>query len=365
MTVGTGVPPRGRSGIGVLISGRGSNLQSIIDATRSGALDATVAVVISNRAAAAGLDRARAAGIEALYLNPREYPDRDAYDRALAETLKARDVSLVCLAGFMRLVGQPLLDAFPNRILNIHPSLLPAFRGLDAQKQALEHGVKITGATVHIVNADLDAGPVVMQAAVPVLPTDTVDALAARILVEEHRIYPMAIAQMLSGTAHPPPGADPAIEALLRAIPFGRDEAIRIVALRAGSSDLTDRLRREFPNARLHTFAEPFDPASLAWWDAMFGADLVVAPFVMPKLTDPKKQYLYKAAADRLSSRGGLLVVDAVGHAENQLLHHMIWLRHAGFTQVDCGWRVDGVAVFGGFRPRAAAASAPQLQAGN
>jgi phosphoribosylglycinamide formyltransferase-1 len=179
--------------IGILISGRGSNLQSIIDAISAGDLEASIAVVISNRADAQGLDRARAAGIDALHLNPRDYADRDAYDRAIVDALTARGVALVCLAGFMRLVGQPLLDAFPQRILNIHPSLLPAFPGLDAQRQALEHGVHVTGATVHLVTSELDGGPIVLQAAVPVLPGDTVDTLSARVLVEEHRIYPEAI----------------------------------------------------------------------------------------------------------------------------------------------------------------------------
>ena len=185
--------------IAVLISGRGSNLQSIIDDIASRELDATIAVVISNRSDAPGLMRAREAGIEALCLSHRAYSSRDAYDDAIVELLKARQVTLVCLAGFMRLVGQPLLDAFPNRILNIHPSLLPAFPGLDAQRQALEHGVRITGATVHVVNSELDAGPIVLQAAVPVLEDDTVDTLSARILIEEHRIYPEAIRMMLSG----------------------------------------------------------------------------------------------------------------------------------------------------------------------
>jgi phosphoribosylglycinamide formyltransferase 1 len=179
--------------LAVLISGRGSNLQSIIDAITRGALDATIAVVVSNRADAAGLLRARAAGIETLVLSPREYAGRDAYDTALAETLRARDVALVCLAGFMRLVGKPLLDAFPNRILNIHPSLLPAFPGLDAQRQAIEHGVRVSGATVHLVTAQLDGGPIVLQSSVPVRDDDTAETLAARILIEEHRIYPEAI----------------------------------------------------------------------------------------------------------------------------------------------------------------------------
>ena len=185
--------------LAVLISGRGSNLQSIIDAIASGDLDATIAVVISNRADAAGLMRAKEAGIETLCLNPREYADRTAYDRAIVDALKARDVSLVCLAGFMRLVGAPLLEAFPGRILNIHPSLLPAFPGVDAQKQALDHGVKVSGATVHLVTAELDNGPIVVQSPVPVLDDDTHDTLAARILIEEHRLYPDAIRLVLDG----------------------------------------------------------------------------------------------------------------------------------------------------------------------
>ncbi len=364
--------------MGILISGRGSNLQAIIDAVHSGTLAADVAVVISNRREAPGLGRARAAGIEALYLNPREHSDRDSYDRAIAHALQARGVSLVCLAGFMRLVGPPLLEAFPGRILNIHPSLLPSFPGLDAQQQALEHGVKVSGATVHIVNAELDAGPIVMQAAVPILTGDTVESLAARILIEEHRIYPLAIAQMLGQPAvgsqqatvdslqrpvdYGQPFVGDAEAALVRAVPFASDAAFTVVQLHGREDALTKRLRDVFPRATVKTFGEDFDVSSLKWWDAMFGADLVVAAFVMPKLTDAKKQYLYKAAADRLSSRGGLLVAEAMGTSGNQLLHHMIWLRHAGFTEVDCRWVVDDVAVFGGFKPHAAAASAPPLR---
>jgi phosphoribosylglycinamide formyltransferase-1 len=179
--------------LAVLVSGRGSNLQSIIDAINQGELNATVAVVVSNRSDAAALDRARAAGIEAVVLNPRDYPNRDGYDSAIVELLRARNVELVCLAGFMRLVGPRVLEAFPNSVLNIHPSLLPSFPGLDAQRQALEHGVRVSGATVHLVTAELDSGPIIVQAVVPVLDDDTVDTLAARILVEEHRIYPAAI----------------------------------------------------------------------------------------------------------------------------------------------------------------------------
>jgi phosphoribosylglycinamide formyltransferase 1 len=185
--------------IGVLISGRGSNLQAIVDATRDGTLNATVVLVVSNRADAGGLQRARDAGIEAVCLAPRAYADRDAYDRALVDLLHAHSVDLVCLAGFMRLVGPPLLDAYPDRVLNIHPSLLPAFPGLDAQRQAFEHGVRVAGVTVHLVNGDLDAGPIVLQAAVPVLDDDTVDTLSARLLIEEHRLYPAAIQRVLDG----------------------------------------------------------------------------------------------------------------------------------------------------------------------
>jgi phosphoribosylglycinamide formyltransferase-1 len=185
--------------IAVLISGRGSNLQSIVDAIASGELDATIAAVVSNRSDAAGLMRAREAGIEALCLDPREYPDRTAYDRAIVDILKARDVGLVCLAGFMRLVREPLLQAYPNAILNIHPSLLPAFAGVDAQQQALTHGVKVAGATVHLVTGELDNGPIVAQSAVPVLDDDTRDTLAARILIEEHKLYPDAIRTVLDG----------------------------------------------------------------------------------------------------------------------------------------------------------------------
>jgi phosphoribosylglycinamide formyltransferase 1 len=185
--------------LAVLISGRGSNLQAILDSIRTGRLDATVALVISNRREAAGLLRAREAGVDAVCLRPRDYADRDAFERAMVEVLRAADVGLVCLAGFMRLVGQPLLQAFPNRIVNIHPSLLPAFPGLEAQRQALEHGVRVTGATVHLVDAELDAGPIVLQAAVPVLDDDTVETLSARILVEEHKLYPRAIQMLLDG----------------------------------------------------------------------------------------------------------------------------------------------------------------------
>jgi phosphoribosylglycinamide formyltransferase-1 len=191
--------PAGNRRIGVLISGRGSNLQAIIEAIGSGRLNAVVAVVISSRASAEGLVRAREAGIETVCLLPRDHADRNSYDRAIVDVLRKYDVALVCLAGFMRVIGRPVLDAFPNRILNIHPSLLPSFPGVEAQRQALEHGVRVSGATVHLVDAELDNGPIVLQAFVPVDDDDTVQTLSAKILKEEHRLYPEAIRIVLDG----------------------------------------------------------------------------------------------------------------------------------------------------------------------
>jgi phosphoribosylglycinamide formyltransferase-1 len=185
------------SRIGILISGRGSNLQAIIDAIADGRLRAEIAIVIANIADAPGLERAASKGLATRVMSHRQHGSREAYDRALAEVLFEHRVDLVCLAGFMRLLGPAFVDAFPNRILNIHPSLLPSFPGLDAQRQALEHGVKVTGVTVHLVNAHLDAGPIIMQRAVPVLDDDTAATLAERILAEEHRLYPEAIQVVL------------------------------------------------------------------------------------------------------------------------------------------------------------------------
>jgi phosphoribosylglycinamide formyltransferase-1 len=185
--------------LGVLISGRGSNLQALIDAVQAGRLDASIAVVISNKADAAGLERARRAGIEAVTVSHRGWPSRDDYDRALVQELKARGVALVCLAGYMRLVGPALLEAFPDAILNIHPSLLPSFPGVDAQHQAVAHGVKVSGVTVHFVTAELDGGPIVLQRTVPVLDGDTGETLADRILAEEHKAYPEAVQLVLDG----------------------------------------------------------------------------------------------------------------------------------------------------------------------
>lgn len=188
-----------RRRIGVLISGRGSNLQALIDAIADGRLNATIAVVVSNRADAAGLSKAREAGIPAVFLDHRGWSSRSEYDAALARTLQQHDVDLVCLAGFMRLITPALLEAFPTAVLNIHPSLLPAFPGVDAQRQALEHGVKVSGVTVHLVNAELDAGPIVLQRAVPVLEGDTVETLSERILKQEHQAYPEAVQRVLGG----------------------------------------------------------------------------------------------------------------------------------------------------------------------
>jgi phosphoribosylglycinamide formyltransferase-1 len=185
--------------LGVLISGRGSNLKAIIDAIGRRELDATIAIVISNIAGAPGLDHARTAGIETLVLSHKGYASREDYDRAVVAELQKRDVALVCLAGFMRLLSPYFVDAFPNRILNIHPSLLPKYPGLHPQQQALDDHASESGATVHIVNKDLDAGPIVLQQSVPVLTGDTADTLAARILEVEHQLYPQAIEKVLSG----------------------------------------------------------------------------------------------------------------------------------------------------------------------
>ena len=188
-----------RAPIGVLISGRGSNLQALVDAIADGRLRAEIAVVIANRADAAGLARARTAGIETLTLPHRNYPSREAFEEVLVAELRARHVALVCLAGFMRLLGPTFLEAYPNAILNIHPSLLPAFPGVDAQRQAWTYGTKIAGATVHLVTGELDAGPIVLQRAVAVADDDTPETLAARILEVEHQIYPEATALVLDG----------------------------------------------------------------------------------------------------------------------------------------------------------------------
>jgi phosphoribosylglycinamide formyltransferase-1 len=185
--------------LAVLISGRGSNLRAIVDAIEERRLRARIAVVISNRADAAGLVFARERRIETRVMPHGDHATRDDYDRALVGEIRAHGAALVCLAGFLRRLGTSFCDAFPNAILNVHPALLPAFPGMHAQKQAFDHGVKVTGATVHFVTADLDAGPIVMQAAVPVLDDDTADLLSDRILKVEHQVYPQAIQRVLDG----------------------------------------------------------------------------------------------------------------------------------------------------------------------
>jgi len=188
--------------IGVLLSGRGSNFEALADSVSAGRIaNAQIAVVISNKPAAPGLEHAKSRNIPARAI-PSKGLEREAYDRQVVAALQEHKVELICLAGYMRLLSPFFVAAFPHRILNIHPSLLPSFPGLDAQHQALDHGVKITGCSVHFVDEDLDAGPIVIQAAVPVLDQDTVETLSARILSEEHRIYSKAISIVLSGNWH-------------------------------------------------------------------------------------------------------------------------------------------------------------------
>jgi len=184
---------RERLRVGVLASGRGSNLQALLDASARTDYPAEVVVVISDRERAGALDRARADGVEALFVNPKDFSDRESFDLALVRELTARRVGLVCHAGFMRILSVPYVRAFAGRAMNIHPSLLPAFPGLHAQRQALEHGAKVAGATVHFVDEGVDTGPIVLQASVPVQPDDTEESLSARILAEEHRLYPEAV----------------------------------------------------------------------------------------------------------------------------------------------------------------------------
>lgn len=185
--------------IAILLSGRGSNFEALTDSVSSGRIpNAEISVVISHREGAPGIERARARGIDARVV-PSKGLDRDAYDRQVVAVLQEKRIDLVCLAGYMRLLSSYFVQAFRGRILNIHPSLLPAFPGLEAQRQALEHGVKFAGCTVHFVDENLDAGPIVLQATVPVRDDDTVDSLSARILAEEHRIYSEAVRIVLEG----------------------------------------------------------------------------------------------------------------------------------------------------------------------
>jgi len=184
--------------LGILLSGRGSNFMAIADHVAAGQIPAEIAVVVSNRPGAPGLEEAQRRGFDARMV-PSKGLEREQYDRQVVEVMRSKQVDLVCLAGFMRLLSPYFVSQFPNRILNIHPSLLPAFPGLEAQRQALEYGVRITGCSVHFVDENLDAGPVIVQAAVPILDSDTVETLSARILEQEHRIYSEAINLALSG----------------------------------------------------------------------------------------------------------------------------------------------------------------------
>ncbi len=185
--------------LGVLVSGRGSNLQAIIDASEAARIDAVLAVVISDVADAFALDRARTHGIEAAFVDPRLFDTREAFDAAIIDLLRKREVDLVCLAGFMRLLSPHFVREFHHRIMNIHPALLPAFPGLHVQRKALKHGVKFSGCTVHFVDEGTDTGPIIIQAVVPVLDDDTEESLSARILKYEHQIYPRAIQLFAEG----------------------------------------------------------------------------------------------------------------------------------------------------------------------
>ena len=183
--------------LGVLASGGGTNLQAIIDRCQDGSLDATIALVLTNKPDAGALERARKADIPTLCINHREYASREDFDRAMVAALQAADIELVVLAGFMRIITPAFLDAFPQKVINIHPALLPAFPGLHVQQQAIDYGARFSGCTVHFVDTGVDTGPIIIQAIVPVLPDDTEDTLSARILEQEHQIYPRAI-QLIS-----------------------------------------------------------------------------------------------------------------------------------------------------------------------
>ncbi|HSA94583.1 MAG TPA: phosphoribosylglycinamide formyltransferase [Acidobacteriota bacterium] len=191
--------PRKHGRVAVLLSGRGSNFRAIRDAVERGAIDAEVALVLSNKADAPGLLSAREGGLEAVFLDPKAFASRDDYDRAVLDEVERRRVDLVCLAGYMRVLTPALCDALKYRIVNIHPALLPSFPGLHVQQKAIDWGVRFSGCTVHFVAAEVDMGPIILQACVPVLQDDTEDALAARILVEEHKIYPESVGLYFQG----------------------------------------------------------------------------------------------------------------------------------------------------------------------
>ncbi len=191
--------PKKRGRVAVLLSGRGSNFKAIHDAIREGRINAELALVVSNRAEAPGLQTARERGLEALFLDPKAYPSKEAYDEAIVAELRKREIDLVCLAGYMKIVTPLFCQAFRHRIMNIHPALLPSFPGLHAQKQAVDYGVRYSGATVHFVSEEVDAGPIILQAVVPVYQDDTEETLANRILIFEHEIYPEAVRLYFEG----------------------------------------------------------------------------------------------------------------------------------------------------------------------
>jgi len=191
--------PKKRGRVAVLLSGRGSNFRAIHDAIREGRINAELALVVSNRAEAPGLQTARERGLEALFLDPKAYPSKEAYDEAIVAELRKREIDLVCLAGYMKIVTPLFCQAFRHRIMNIHPALLPSFPGLHAQKQAVDYGVRYSGATVHFVSEEVDAGPIILQAVVPVYLDDTEETLANRILIFEHQIYPEAVRLYFEG----------------------------------------------------------------------------------------------------------------------------------------------------------------------
>src|SRR3989344_345340 len=188
-----------RAGIVILVSGRGSNMQAIIEAVRDGRLPAEIRAIVSNEPGAPALEHARSAGIPAIAINHRDSPTRAQFDQALMREVDAREPRLVVLAGFMRTLGREFIDHYAGRLINIHPSLLPAFPGLDTHERALQSGAKFHGASVHFVTHEVDGGPVIVQATVPVRPDDSPDTLAARVLAEEHRIFPQAIRWFLEG----------------------------------------------------------------------------------------------------------------------------------------------------------------------
>lgn len=193
------VSPKKEGKIAVFISGRGSNFMAIHDAVEAGKINAEIALVFSNKKSAPGLEEAGRRGLNTLHINPKDFPSHEEYDRTLAEEVKKRNIDLICLAGYMKILSPAFCRAFENKILNIHPALLPSFPGLHVQQKAIDWGVRYSGATVHFVTADVDMGPIVLQAAVPVYQDDTAETLSGRILKEEHKIYPEAVRLYFDG----------------------------------------------------------------------------------------------------------------------------------------------------------------------